>query len=265
MKIQRAFILAAGLGLRMRPLTLYTPKPLLLVNNKPLIEYHLEKLAQAGIKEVVINISHLAEQIQKKLGNGDRWGLTIHYSVEPEPFETAGGLSNAKSYLKDEPFLCVNGDVYIDYPFEQLLARYQQLEGYQELPTDLLAYLVMVENPAHHLEGDFSLVDINAPIEANALEPNALIDEKQPPALMQGAVKKVVMKEAAHPSVTFSGLSILHPRLFADFDQTAGKLAPLLIDAMKKDRVLGEYYRGHWCDVGTIERLQSLDAVLRQS
>jgi N-acetyl-alpha-D-muramate 1-phosphate uridylyltransferase len=246
MNIQRAFILAAGLGLRMRPLTLYTPKPLLLVNNKPLIEYHLEKLARAGIKEVVINISHLAEQIQKKLGDGDRWGLRIYYSVEqPSPFETAGGISHAQSYLKDEPFLCVNGDVYIDYPFESLLERVQPL------PADWLAYLVMVENPTHHLEGDFSLV------ERVSVDAHCLVDEKQQ------AVKKVVMKEALHPSVTFSGLSILHPRLFAGLDKTAGKLAPLLIDAMKKECVWGAYYRGHWCDVGTIERLQALDAFLR--
>jgi N-acetyl-alpha-D-muramate 1-phosphate uridylyltransferase len=245
MNIQRAFILAAGLGLRMRPLTLYTPKPLLSVNNKPLIEYHLEKLAKAGIKEVVINISHLAEQIQKKLGNGDRWGLRIYYSVEPLPFETAGGISHAQSYLKDEPFLCVNGDVYIDYPFEKLL----ELAGH--FPADLLAYLVMVENPSHHLEGDFSLVDLVSKVGPSST------DEKQ------SAVKKVVMKELGCPSVTFSGLSILHPRLFVGLDQTAGKLAPLLIGAMKKDRVLGECYSGHWCDVGTIERLQSLDAFLR--
>lgn len=246
MKIQRAFILAAGLGLRMRPLTLYTPKPLLLVNKKPLIEYHLEKLAKAGISEVVINVSYLAEQIQKKLGDGDRWGLRIHYSVEPEPFETAGGISHAKAYLKGEPFLCINGDVYIDYPFEQLLERYGQL------PDDILAYLVMVQNPEHHPEGDFSLVDAG-------INTHFLVDDKQQ------AVKKVVTKEAGHPCVTFSGLSILHSSLFEGLDQTRGKLAPLLVDVMKQDKVLGELYHGCWCDVGTIERLQSLDTILRGS
>ncbi len=232
--MKRAFILAAGLGTRMRPLTLYTPKPLLLAKNKPLIEYHLEKCAEAGITEVMINISHLAPQIEKALGNGERWQLKIHYSKEEMPLETAGGIAKALAFFENEPFLCMNADIWTDYPLQKIMAQSKKL------PQDFSAYLVMVANPAHHLQGDFSI---------------SSTDNKT----LQ------VVRPKAEKNFTFSGLSILNPTLFTGLNEEAGKLAPYLIQAMADNKVYGEIYNGHWFDVGTVERLNQLDAFLRQS
>lgn len=143
----KAMILAAGLGKRMRPLTDHTPKPLLKVGNKVLIEYHLEKLANAGFSEIVINTSYLADKIESYLGDGGRYGLSIRFSREPEsPLETGGGIFKALPLLGTEPFLVVNGDVWSDYPFEQL-----------QLPQNQLAHLVLVDNPDHNPKGDFAI------------------------------------------------------------------------------------------------------------
>ncbi len=144
----KAMILAAGRGERMRPLTDTTPKPLLQVAGRPLIEYHLEQLAAADITEVVINHSWLGEQIERALGAGDRWGVRISYSPEPEPLETGGGILQALPLLGKEPFLVVNGDVWCDYPFRRLPSR---PEG--------VAHLVLVDNPPHRPQGDFGLRD----------------------------------------------------------------------------------------------------------
>ncbi|WP_047553298.1 N-acetylmuramate alpha-1-phosphate uridylyltransferase MurU [Methylotenera sp. G11] len=142
----KAMILAAGRGERMRPLTDHTPKPLLMVGGKPLITWHLERLAAAGFKDVVVNHAHLGEQIETKLGNGSQWGLRIHYSPEKTALETAGGIANALPLLGDAPFLVVNGDVFTDIDFGALRLA----------PPDL-AHLVMVDNPPQHATGDFSL------------------------------------------------------------------------------------------------------------
>ena len=145
----KAMILAAGRGERMRPLTEKTPKPLLEVRGHPLIEYHLRALHAAGIREVVVNLSWLGEQIRAALGDGARWGVSIHYCDEgPEPFETAGGIFNALPHLGPDPFIVVNGDVWTDYPFSR-----------RTLARDATAHLVLVPNPAHHAPGDFSLQD----------------------------------------------------------------------------------------------------------
>jgi len=142
-------ILAAGRGERMRPLTDRTPKPLLPVAGKPLIIWHLERLARAGIHEIVINHAHLGDQIEALLGDGDAWNVVIRYSAEPQgALETAGGIANALPLLGDEPFLVVNGDIYCDWDFSR--AR---------IADDALAHLVLVENPPHHPAGDFSLSD----------------------------------------------------------------------------------------------------------
>ncbi len=217
----RAMILAAGKGERMRPLTLHTPKPLIPVAGVPLIEYHLRALARAGIEEVVINHAWLGEKIEAHLGDGERFSLHITYSRESQPLETGGGIFRALPHLGDEPFVVVNGDVFTDYDFAALP---QTLEG--------LAHLVLVDNPEHHREGDFSL--------------------------QQGRV----VNPGATNTLTYSGIALLHPQLFADCFNGAFKLAPLLREAVTQGRVSGEYFTGRWIDVGTHERLAATEALL---
>ncbi|WAB97695.1 MULTISPECIES: N-acetylmuramate alpha-1-phosphate uridylyltransferase MurU [Pseudomonas] len=220
----KAMILAAGKGERMRPLTLHTPKPLLPVAGQPLIEYHLRALATAGFTEVVINHAWLGQQIEDHLGDGSRFGLSIRYSPEGEPLETGGGIFQALPLLGNEPFLLVNGDVWTDYPFALLRA-----------PLQGLAHLVLVDNPGHHGRGDFRL---------------------------QGG--QVVDGDDGPGTLTFSGLSVLHPALFAGCQAGAFKLAPLLRQAMAAGKVTGEHYRGDWVDVGTQERLAEAERLIRE-
>lgn len=144
----RAMILAAGRGARMRPLTDHTPKPLLQVGGKPLIVWHIERLAQAGITELVINHAHLGQQIEQALGDGSQWQVHIRYSAEQTALETAGGIAKALPLLGEQPFLVVNGDVFTDIDYVGL-----------RLAADKLAHLVMVNNPEQHAEGDFALQD----------------------------------------------------------------------------------------------------------
>lgn len=218
----KAMILCAGRGERMRPLTDTTPKPLLPVAGKPLVQYHLEKLAQAGVTEIVINHAWLGEQLEKTLGDGGRWGVTIHYSAEQEALETAGGIIKALPLLGEQPFIVVNGDVWSDYPFARLLTQ-----------TPQKAHLVLVENPAHHAQGDF------------AINSHGQISE-------QGEKK-----------YTYSGISVLHPVLFSGHEIGSLPLAPLLRQAMSGQQVSGELYQGSWVDVGTPERLATLDQLIR--
>lgn len=215
----RAMILAAGKGERMRPLTLTTPKPLIPVAGVPLIEYHLRALARAGITEVVINHAWLGEKIEAHLADGERFGVQITYSKESQPLETGGGIYKALPLLGDEPFIVVNGDIFTDYDFSLLQ---QPLEG--------LAHLVLINNPDHHLEGDFSLQ------EGRVLSPEA-------------------------ETFTYSGIAVLHPELFADCQAGAFKLAPMLRQAIAQNRVSGEHFNGVWIDVGTQERLAAAEAV----
>ncbi len=218
----KAMILAAGRGERMRPLTDTTPKPLLVVGGKALIEYHLAALQQAGIHEVIINHAWLGEQIESSLGNGDRYGLHIEYSAEiPEALETAGGIIQALPWLGTEPFMVINGDIWCDYPLQQLPRQ----------PVGL-AHLVMVANPPHNPEGDFCLMD-------NKLH-------------AQGSSK-----------LTYSGIGVYHPQLFAGLEPGIRPLAPLLQNAMATEQVSGEYYQGRWYDIGTPERLNELDLQLQ--
>lgn len=216
----KAMILAAGKGERMRPLTLTTPKPLLAVGGKRLIEYHLLALAQAGFGEVVINHAWLGQQIEDYLGDGARYGLAIEYSREAEPLETGGGIRHALPLLGKEPFLVVNGDIWTDYDFTQLRG-----------PLAGQADLVLVDNPAHHPDGDFTLVE--------------------------GQVRD-------QPGLTYSGIAVLDPSLFDDQGDTAFKLAPLLRRAMAVGQVTGEHHRGHWIDVGTPQRLADIDRLLAE-
>lgn len=218
----RAMILAAGKGERMRPLTLHTPKPLIPVAGVPLIEYHLRALAQAGVTEVVINHAWLGDRIEAHLGDGARFGLQIVYSKESQPLETGGGIYQALPLLGADPFILVNGDVFTDYDFAVL-----------QKPLQCLAHLVLINNPEHHLEGDFSLE------EGRVLAPTTA-------------------------TLTYSGIAVLHPELFAGCQAGAFKLAPLLRQAIAQGQVSGEQFNGCWIDVGTPERLAAAQAVLAQ-
>ena len=224
----KAMILAAGYGKRLRPLTLTTPKPLGLVAGKPLITYHLERLARAGFSELVINHGWLGKKIEQALGNGSNWGVSIRYSAEDEPLETGGGIFQALPLLTDtkkvEPFVVLNGDVYTDLELSTL-----------QLPEGMLAHLVLVDNPEFHPQGDF--------------------------CLQKGRVTTTGKK-----ALTFSGVSVLSPALFDGCRIGATfALAPLLIRAMEQGKVSGQYYDGLWSDVGSILRLQALEHQLQNS
>jgi MurNAc alpha-1-phosphate uridylyltransferase len=225
-----AMILAAGRGERMRPLTDTRPKPLLIAGGKTLIEHHIERLAAAGVTELVINHAYLGEQIEAALGDGSRWTLNIRYSPEGTALETGGGIRRALPLLGKGPFVVVNGDIWTDYDFSTLPVLYE---------TDL-AHLVLVDNPKHHPEGDF---------------------------VLDSDMKRVLDTKGAG-ALTFSGIGVYRPELFADLGpitgQSAFPLAPLLRRAMAAGRVSGEHYQGRWMDIGTPERLLQLDGLLTQ-
>ena len=232
----KALVFAAGLGERMRPLTDSTPKPLLRVGGKPLVEWHLERLAAIGVREVVLNTSWLAAQFPQALGDGSRWGLKLHFLHEGEvPLETGGGMHNALPVLcgdDDVPFLAINGDIWCDHPLGTLPA-----------PRGA-AHLVLVDNPAHHPGGDFVL-----------------------------AADGSVSAEGT-PRLTFSGIGVYRRALFDGWREVIGAragadavpprfpIAPLLRAAMARGAVSGEHHRGRWTDVGTPQRLAELDALL---
>ncbi|PTS83338.1 mannose-1-phosphate guanylyltransferase [Pseudomonas sp. HMWF032] len=218
----KAMILAAGKGERLRPLTLHTPKPLVRAAGVPLIEYHVRALAAAGFTELVINHAWLGQQIEDYLGDGARFGVRIAYSAEGEPLETGGGIFKALSLLGDQPFVLVNGDIFTDYPFAEL-----------RRPLSGLAHLVLVANPTHHASGDFCL---------------------------QG--ERVSDVQAEGVNLTYSGLAVLSPALFAECQPGAFKLAPLLRQAMTAGQVTGEQFAGCWVDVGTHERLAEVERLL---
>ena len=217
----RAMILAAGRGERMRPLTDQTPKPLLEVGGKPLIQYHIEALRDAGFRELVVNHAHLGNQIVERLGDGAQFGVHIDYSSEPEgALETGGGIKQALPLLGEQPFLVLNGDIWTDYPYQQL---YREPEG--------LAHLVLIDNPPHHPEGDFQLNGRRLTVEGKR-------------------------------KLTFSGIGLYQPDLFADSPDGAFPLAPLLRGAMQAGQVSGEYFQGRWLDIGTPQRLAELNTEL---
>jgi len=222
----KAMILAAGLGTRMRPLTDHMPKPLLSVGGRPLIVWHLEKLKQCGFTDIVINIAWLGGMIPEALGDGEQFGLSIRYSDERDEtaLETGGGIFKALPLLGDEPFLVVNGDIWCDYEFSSV----------SPIALQDLAHLVLVDNPAHHLKGDFRLDSASR------------------------------VHSEGEGKLTFSGLSYLHPALFEGIKKGAQPLAPILRRAMHSGQVSGEYHTGEWQDIGTPERLSQLDSELLQ-
>ena len=223
-----AMILAAGRGERMRPLTDRAPKALLEAGGKPLIVRLIESLVRAGVSELVVNVSHLADQIEQRLGDGSRLGARISYSREQNPLETGGGIAYALPLLGDAPFAVVNSDIYTDFDFRRL-----------EPVADALArgvcdaHLVLVDNPEHHPEGDFCL--------------------RSGRVFPEGAAR-----------LTFSGIGVYVPALFSTVRRgSKSPLMAVLAPAMAQGRVGGEHHRGVWLDVGTPSRLERLDQRLR--
>jgi MurNAc alpha-1-phosphate uridylyltransferase len=221
-------ILAAGRGERMRPLTDRVPKPLIPVAGRPLIAHLIERLARAGFTDVVVNVSHLADQVERELGEGARHGVRIAYSREAVALETGGGIAYALPLLGNGPFVVVNSDIYCDYDFTRLAAAAARLA-----PDAPGAHLVLVDNPPHHPAGDF--------------------------VLERGRVRG----EGPGPRLTFSGIGVYPPALFAGVERGAKcQLAGLLRPAMAQGRVTGERHAGLWMDVGTPQRLAELERLL---
>jgi MurNAc alpha-1-phosphate uridylyltransferase len=213
-------ILAAGRGERLRPLTDRTPKALIEAGGKPLLAWHLERIRRAGIREVVINVSHLAGLITERFGDGAEYGLALRWSHEPQALETAGGIAQACPLLGAAPFLLVNSDIWCDYDLSALRAR--------DLVDSQLANLVLIPNPPHNVAGDFSLDGARIGNDAGA-------------------------------RYTYAGIAVLSPALVSGIAPgEKAPLGPLLRAAAGRGAVTGELYRGVWHDVGTEERLAKL-------
>jgi MurNAc alpha-1-phosphate uridylyltransferase len=220
-------ILAAGRGERMRPLTDRIPKPLIQAAGRPLIAYLIERLAHAGFTDLVVNVSHFAELVERGLGDGSRFGARITYSREAQALETGGGIAYALPLLGGGPFVVVNSDIYCDFDFTRLASAATTLGV-----SGALAHLVMVDNPPHHPAGDFSLSG--------------------------GKVS------GGGPSrLTFSGIGMYVPELFASVPRGSKcPLVALLNPAMAQGAVSGEHHRGLWMDIGTPQRLADLERIL---
>ncbi len=222
----KAIILAAGRGARLAPLTDHTPKPLIEVDGQSLIEHHINNLVNSGIKEIIVNVSYLAQHIEDKLGDGSRYRASIQYSREPQgALETGGGIVNALSLLDDEPFVAVNADIYTDYNFSYL----PPLDGD-------LAHLVLIENPKHNPHGDFSL-----------------------------DVKSKLCKRENKNAYTYSGIALYSPELFAGFKVSKYSIVPIIEQASKNNQISGTVYKGLWHDIGTTERLNLLQSMAKKS
>jgi MurNAc alpha-1-phosphate uridylyltransferase len=232
----KAMIFAAGRGERMRPLTDTCPKPLLQVRGRPLIVWHVNNLVRAGITEIVINHAHLGQMIEDTLGDGSQFGASIAYSAEGTALETAGGIAKARHLLGESPFVAIAGDIFCPhFDFTKVLDVLEENDVWgNPLPIDRrdLAWLYLVKNPPHHPEGDF------------ALESFAIANHGE-------------------PRFTFSGIGVYRPELFDTVAPgTAAKLAPILREFTEQRRIGGELFRGDWTDVGTVERLEQLNAPL---
>jgi MurNAc alpha-1-phosphate uridylyltransferase len=219
----KAMILAAGRGTRMAPLTDTCPKPLIPLCGKPLIVHHLEKLAAAGITDIVINHAWLGEQLEQTLGNGSSWGIRIQYSPENEALETGGGVYQALPLLGEDAFLLINGDVWTNWDYSEVMNT--------SLQEGELGHLWLIDNPAHNPQGDFCLG------EGKVLD-TALLNET---------------------ALTFSGISLLSPQLWAECTSGAYPLAPMLRSAMLQQQITGSKLNADWVDVGTPQRLSDLE------
>ena len=221
-------ILAAGRGERLRPLTDETPKPLIKVAGKSLIEYHLENLARAGFKEIIINTAWLAERIHQQLGDGSDYGVSIQYSDEGEALETAGGIINALPLLGDEPFVVINGDIWCDFDFSTW-----NISTLPKLNENIQSHLVLVNNPEHNQKGDFALQDF-------------------------------LIKNDGDTMYTFSGIGLYNKTFFAEQESGPTPLAPIIRKKCQDNLVSGQLHTGRWTDVGTLERLQELEGQLTE-
>jgi len=225
----RAMILAAGRGLRMRPLTDHTPKPLLEVSGKPLIAWHIERLVAAGIPDIIINHAWLGQQIEQRLGDGRQFGARISYSPEASALETAGGIAQAMEFFQNEAFIVINGDIWCDWNPSRASSLVASLHA-----QSALACLILVDNPAHHPAGDFELL------------PSGILRDAD--------------RQAGRPTLTFSGIGVYHPALFDSVPKgKPAALAPLLRLAMQDGKIRGRRHEGNWVDVGTPERLAELN------
>ena len=217
----KAMILAAGRGERLRPLTDHTPKPLVTIGGQPLIGHQLRWLADAGVREVVINLHHLAEQIEQAIGDGANWGVEIRYSVEDDLLETGGGITKALPLFGGDPFIILNGDIWTDYPL-RLLPRF--------LGADTLAHLVLTPRPGHLDGGDFGLVN--------------------------GHVTRT--RERPY---TYCGIAVLAPALLQGRAVAPFSLREPLFEAINRRRVTGELHTGNWTDIGTPAQLKTLQEI----
>ncbi len=217
----KTIILSAGYGKRLRPLTDHTPKPLVSIGGKPLIVHHLEKLSKAGFREIVVNLGHLGQKIPDALGDGSDWDLKIAYSDEgPDPLETGGGITKALPLLGNETFLVVNGDVWCDLDFSTIP---------KSLPETDDALLFLVPRPSWREKGDFSL-------------------------------EKGRVIESATPDLLYAGIALYHPRILEGAVVEKFSIVPRLRKCIASERVGGLLHSGRWDDVGTPERLQSLQS-----
>jgi N-acetyl-alpha-D-muramate 1-phosphate uridylyltransferase len=227
-----AMILAAGRGERMRPLSDRTPKPLLDVGGKPLIVHQIEALARAGCRDIVVNAAHLADRMIAALGDGQRWGVTLHWSLEPEALETAGGIATASPLLPPGPALIVSGDIWTAYDYATLLPRAAAMARDASAPR---VHLVMVPNPPYHPEGDFVLSGDRIALDGT-------------------------------PRLTFANVGVYDTALFRELPRGQKlKLLPLFRDWIGRGLVSGEPYAGPWANVGTPDELARLDERLRKS
>jgi len=211
-------ILAAGRGERLAPLTDVTPKALLEIAGKPLIDHHLHALAHAGITQITVNVAHLSKQIIAYLTSVRPDPIRIDFSQEPQgALETGGGIHNALGLIESDPFIVVNADIWTDFSFASLP---DVIEG--------LAHLVLVQNPQHHPGGDF--------------------------VFQNGVVREI--DDGSNATLTYSGIGLYRKRLFEGCSSGRFPLAPLLNQAAQADQLSGEVYRGNWMDIGTPQRLE---------
>lgn len=216
----KAMILAAGFGKRLLPLTANTPKPLLEVNGKPLIQWRIEALVDAGITDIIINHSYLGQQIVDFCRTGERFGASITYSAEPEPLETACGIHQVLDFFENAPFVVINADIYTDYSLVDLASFDLK---------NALAHLVMVDNPKHNPSGDFSIT----------------------------ASGHLILPETN--TATYSGIALFHPDFFHHYFAGEKPLKPLFLKAIAEGKITARKIEAFWEDVGTPERYESLN------
>jgi len=218
----KAMILSAGRGKRLRPLTDTTPKPLIIVQKKPLIVHHIECLAEAGIRDIVINLAYLGEKIQKTLGNGSQWGVNILYSQEPEGgLEVAGGIINALPLLGTDPFITVNADIFTDFDFSTAIAQNKQRK------TEILAHLILVPITPYHTQGDFSLHE------------------------------GLISNDFPRPYIA-SGITFYQHEFFKNLLPGRQPAGPLWRQYADQKKISGEVFEGFWHDIGSVEKLNAL-------